>query len=61
MMYHLLMRPDNMERIYNDELLHVAEERLKNYTSADTIPFETVAAKNGIDLAALPKEDIELE
>lgn len=60
-MYHLLTRPDNMERIYDDELLHVAEERLKNYTSADTISFEKVAAKNDIDLTVLPKEDIELE
>lgn len=55
------MIPNNIERIYDDELFRTAKGRLKNYTPADTIPFDTVAAKNGIDLAALPKEDIELE
>ncbi|WP_019543721.1 hypothetical protein [Selenomonas bovis] len=52
---------DNTERVCDDELLHAAAERLKNYNPANTIPFEKVAAKNGIYLTALPKEDIELE
>ena len=60
-MPHLLMLLNNIEHVYDDELFRTAKERLKDYTPADTIPFETVAAKNGIDLAALPKEDIELE
>lgn len=60
-MPHLLMLSNNIERVYDDELFRTAKGRLKNYPPADTILFETVAAKNGIDLAALPKEDIELE
>ena len=60
-MPHLLMLPNNIERVYDDELFRTAKGCLKNYTPADTIPFETVAAKNGIYLAALPKGDIELE
>ena len=34
---------------------------MKNYNPADTIPFEKVAAQNGIDLNTLPEENIELE
>ena len=61
----VLLSPEDynalIERVYDAELLRTAEERLKNYTPENTIPFEEVAAKNGIDLAALPKEDIDLE
>lgn len=61
----VLLSPEDynalIERIYDAELLRTAEERLKNYTPEDTIPFEEVAAKNGIALADLPKEDIDLE
>ncbi len=61
----VLLSPDDynalIERVYDAELLHTAEERLKDYNPAKTVPFEEVAAKNGIDLSSLPKEDIELE
>lgn len=53
----VLLSPDD----YNAELLRTAAERLKHYDPADTIPFEKVAAQNGIDLNALPEEDIELD
>lgn len=61
----VLLSPDDynalLERLCDAELLRTAAERLKNYNPADTIPFEKVAAKNGIDLNTLPEEDIELE
>ena len=43
-MPHHLMLPNNIERVYDDELFRTVKGRLKNYTPADKIPFETVAA-----------------
>ncbi len=51
----VLLSPDDynalIERVCDAELLHTAEERLKDYDPAKTIPFEEVAARNGIELA----------
>lgn len=61
----VLLSPDDynalIERLCDAELLRTAEERLKDYNPANTVSFEEVAKKNGIDLDTLPKEDVELE
>lgn len=61
----VLPSPDDynalLEDLCNAELLRTAAKRLKHYDYADTIPIEKVAAQNGIDLNALPEENIELD
>lgn len=52
---------DLTEQIHDAELLQLAEKRLSGASSANTISFREVAAQNGIDLNALPTEDVALE